>query len=132
MVERNDNIVYRGKLISVVWAVDANQKMPAKEFWEVLARKVQTKLMARFMQLADEGRIHNTNHFKKLQPTVLWEFKARVWKFHFRMLSFFYDDSTVVITSGFKKMTDRCPPSETKRALRIMAQHIENMKGRSS
>ncbi len=46
----------------------------------------------------------------------IWELRTRVRKVRLRMLYFFHERETVVVTHGFHKDTKKVPPIEIKRA----------------
>jgi hypothetical protein len=74
------------------------------------------RLQAKFQHMADEGRITNPEHFKKLEGTDgLFEFK----RFQIRMPCFFDGRGALVLTHGLTKKKDRYRAEEIDRARRI-------------
>lgn len=53
----------------------------------------------------------------------IWQLRARVRRVRLRMLYFFYERETVVVTHGFQKDTKRVPPVEITRAKEKRARH---------
>ena len=51
---------------SIVWAVEASGKVPAREFFQALEDRNAAKMQALFNRLADDGFIRNDEKFKKL------------------------------------------------------------------
>jgi Phage derived protein Gp49-like (DUF891) len=73
-----------------------------------------------FNRIAEQGKIANREHFKRIEGTEFFEFK----NFQIRMPCYFLQGSLVVITHGFRKKGDRIPPSEIDRATRIKSQDV--------
>lgn len=115
----DETLVSRGSWGAVRYAVRANGRMPAREFIQDLSEQDQRKLAALFQRIADHGRIHNREKFKKVEGDI-FEFKSfqvRVGCFRLR--------STWFLTHGFIKKSDRWPKAEIKRAVRIRSEHLE-------
>ncbi len=56
----------------------------------------------------------------------IWELRARVKKVRLRMLYFFHERETAVVTHGFQKDTKKVPPIEIKRAKEKRSRYQEN------
>lgn len=118
-----DNIVYEGRLCRIEWAVTANGKMPAADFYNAQSETDRTRLMALFKLLGDNRKISNPQHFKKLEGTSLFEFK----RFQSRIVCFFAGNSCVLLTNGFIKKSNKTPKKEIDIANQIMKEHLERL-----
>ena len=92
--------------------------VPTEEFLDALSDKVVQKIIA-VIELAETERIVSTRFLKKLSGTELFEFRIRWESNIYRLLCFFDRDSTVVITHGFVKKTQKTPQREIQRAERF-------------
>jgi hypothetical protein len=81
----------------------------------------KAKMNALFARMADQGTIINGEKFKKITGTEFFEFKS----FQVRMPCYYLPGRVLVITHGFKKQSDRIPPSEIARAERIKREDTE-------
>lgn len=107
-------IAYRGRRFTIAYAVDDNGRSPGKEFFDALPVEDKAKLMRLFVLLGDQGRIDNSEKFRKLTERF-FEFKS----FQIRMACCFLPSGLVLITHGFVKRRDRTPRKEIERAKRI-------------
>ena len=67
----------------------------------------------------------NSNLFKKLQGTEIWEFRSKVNGLQYRLLAYWDKNrkSLVVATHAFVKKTQQTPLQEIKRAEKIMKKY---------
>lgn len=73
-------VIVRGEKLEIVAASDDSGRSPVEEFLRGLAadrkkKAVLARFTAAFRLLADEGRIHNVDVFKKISES-LWEFRS--------------------------------------------------------
>lgn len=113
------NVVYQGRRRRIECAVRPNGQMPALDFYKSLPLKEQAKLDFLFRLLGEEGQIWNKHRFKKLGGHI-WEFKRD----QIRMLCFFGEEGTVILSHGFRKKSPRTPRGEIERASRIRDEHL--------
>lgn len=127
MGSKDDNpIIVKGAARTVEYARDANGDMLAKEFFDGLEPNEKRRLLVLFERLAEAGRVSNTRQFRKLEEDI-WEFKRGQIRF-----GCFQVGARWLLTHGFIKKKDRCPPKEIKRAKRIRTEHIERERGEQS
>ncbi len=90
------------------------------EFISKLLPKVQEKILNRIDRVAS-GEIVDSEIFKKLEDSDIWEFRIRYGSDAYRIFSFWDTDSeTLVITThGFRKKTQKTPKKEIKKAEEI-------------
>jgi hypothetical protein len=118
---QESNIVYRGSRYQIEWAVTLNEQMPAADFFQELSDRDQAKMLALFRLIGETGRIHSSEHFRKVKGSKFFEFKH----FQIRMLCFFTREKSIVITSGFRKKQNKIPNKEIARANKIMREHLQ-------
>ncbi|MFZ2148232.1 MAG: type II toxin-antitoxin system RelE/ParE family toxin [Sedimentisphaerales bacterium] len=118
-VVNSEGIVAKGPCAIVAYARRSNGKRPAKDYIENLQQSDQATLARSFKQLADTGKIWNTERFRKLRGKI-GEFKthpkARVLCFQL--------GKTWFLTHGFDKETGDTPPRQIERAEQIRKEHI--------
>ena len=90
---------------------------PAEEFLAGLAKEEWAGVVRIIKRLADVGKIHNTEQFKKIRGTDFWEFKS----FQIRVFSYFDSQRQLVITHGCKKKQQKLDRAEIDRMQRIRA-----------
>lgn len=128
MPKRESRVAARGARFTLEYACDASGRYPAEEFVQGLENDAKRRrdlagLLHLFQVYADQGKISNREHFKKLQdvdPTLL-EFK----KHQVRVLGFFNGAGILVLTSGFIKKSDKIDQAEIDRAHRIRREHLQ-------
>jgi len=115
---RNDLLV-KGPCAIVAYARRLNGNRPARDYIENLQQSDQATLARSFKQLADTGKIWNTERFRKLRGKI-WEFKTHP---KVRVLCF-QSGKTWLLTHGFNKETGDTPPRQIERAEDIRNEHI--------
>jgi hypothetical protein len=125
------DVVASGSAGDVVYAQNAAGEFPAHDFLEELRETEPANyagLMHLFKLFADQWRIANHEHFKKLENSkpTLFEFK----KYQTRLPCFMCKSSSgrkrIALTHGFKKKTDKIPDAEKNRAYRIRVEHFDS------
>lgn len=98
----------------------------AYAFIEEQPRDVQKKIMTN-IQYVEEG-ITNTELFKKLKGSEIWELRTQYGGMAYRILAFWdkKQRSLVIATHGFVKKTAKTPPKEIARAEAIMNKYYES------
>jgi len=115
---REDHLV-KGPCAIVAYARRENGNKPAESYIENLEQSDQAKLARSFKQIADTGKIWNTERFRKLRGKI-WEFKIHP---KVRVLCFQLGKAWL-LTHGFDKETGDTPPRQIERAEEIMKEHI--------
>jgi phage-related protein len=100
--------------------VQVNGACIVEEFMNKLSVEDRGKLLALFKRFGDEGRISNREKFQKLQDDI-WEFKS----YQIRVLCFFGENKTMILTHGFIKKKDKTPKSEIARAVKFRSQYFK-------
>ena len=119
------DVVAKGAWGSVLWAVDAAGRRPAKDFYEGLSSQNQAKVLALFQRLAEVGQVSNREKFKQLGPKAgeqgkgLWEFKSH----QIRMIGDFKPGYRFFLAHGTIKKQDRLDKADIERAVRILREH---------
>lgn len=125
----DEQVVARGPVKTVAYALDAAGEMPACVFLNSRKGKNAPSdaelagLVRLFQLMAQQGRIANSEHFKKERGEIFGfkKYQARVAAFQI--------GNTWFLTHGFKKKKDRWPDTELDRADRIRQEHINRTKG---
>lgn len=69
------------------------------------------------------------NHLKYVENTDgLFEIRVKFGSDIFRVFCFFDDGKLVILLTGFQKKTQKTPPEEIKRAVRLMNEYYEEKK----
>jgi hypothetical protein len=103
---------------SVVWAMDAQGRLPAQDFFRNLDPPDQAKTMALFRRLACRGRIESRENFKKLEDG-LWEFK----KHQIRFIGDFHPGQIFLVAHAVRKKKDKLAPADLAVARRVLGEH---------
>lgn len=126
VIDFRDDPLSRGPCAIVAYARCFSGKRPALEYIENLKRSDRAKLAKSFVKMAQVGRIHNKERFRKLggKSGKIYEFKIhpKVRVLCFRL------GRTWFLTHGFDKETGDTPPGQIERSERIMNEHISLLK----
>lgn len=107
-------LFYEGNVHKIELAVTSDGSCPAKEFLDRLSRTDRERISRIIIRLADFGKIHHREQFKKLEEDF-FEFKF----YQVRMPCYFHPDGRVIITHGFIKKGDRIDRGQIIRMKRI-------------
>jgi len=122
VINFRDDPLVKGPCAIVAYARRLNGKRPALEYIEDLNRSDWAKLAKSFVKMAQVGRIHNKERFRKLggKSGKIYEFKIHP---KVRVLCFQLG-KTWLLTHGFNKETGDTPSRQIERAEVIMDEHI--------
>lgn len=123
VIDFSDDPLIKGPCAIVAYASRLNGNRPARDYIENLQQSDQATLARSFKQLADTGKIWNTERFRKLRGKI-WEFKIHP---KVRVLCF-PSGKTWLLTHGFPKETGDTPSRQIERAEEIMREHISLLK----
>lgn len=99
----------------------------ANEFLNRLDERAKRKILNNIFKAR---YVLDVNLFKKLHHHV-WEFRTIHLRKHYRFLSFWTHDgtkSTVVITHGVIKKTNKLPSQEIEKTVKIMSHYLNDIK----
>ncbi|MDR0936464.1 MAG: type II toxin-antitoxin system RelE/ParE family toxin [Oscillospiraceae bacterium] len=102
-----------------------NGDKPAEEFLNSLDKKMRTKMVKVIEKLADNGPKLGRPHSAYLRDGIL-ELRAQSGSNITRVLYFFIEGKTVVLTHGFIKKTQEIPPNEIEKAKKYRDEYREN------
>ena len=117
MAEKDDSILCTGDWGDIRYARRRDKSMPAKDFYDRLARGDQAKLNNLFERMADHGRISNGQKFKRVEGDI-WEFKS----FRIR-ISCYQAGRCWHLLHGFEKKGEYWPNGELIRAQNLLVEH---------
>jgi len=96
-----------------------------KNFYSQQSPKVQKKILWTLRVVEDLDRIPEI-YFKHLENADgLYEIRVQSGSDIFRIFCFFDKNNLVIIEQGFQKKTQKTPPKEIERALRIKKEYYE-------
>lgn len=97
----------------------------AKKFLQSLPRQTSKKILYNIDRVA--GGERNSELFKKLENSEIWEFRTLYSGMAYRLFAFWDTDrrTLVVATHGIIKKTQKTPKKEIIRAESIMRQYFE-------
>ena len=114
MIKDFEYIIYKGKYFSVEWYYSENGNSQPKEYYEELDVASQAKFLYLVERMSDHGKISNKKLFNT-EGDGLYAFKPQPERF----LTFFTKGKKLIITSAFRKKTQKLPNKEKKKALKI-------------
>lgn len=106
-----EHIIYAGSYFTVEWYYDRSGESDACQFYFDLNTKERQRAMALFKRMADAGEIKDITKFRN-EGDGIYAFKPQPDRF----LCFFTRGKRIIITSGFRKTTEKLPVQEKKRA----------------
>ena len=121
-----DQVYYSGRVLRVIWARRANGTFPARGFFDGLSVPDKARIDRILVRLADEGRIFNKQHYRKIHcEEDLWEVKGGAA----RMVCFTLFPSHLAIVCGFKKRgggkSEQLPKGQIDKAIQIKKEFQE-------
>lgn len=99
---------FQGTRFGIHVLVLDDNKSPVGDFLAALEPSDRRKVDVLFELLAEKGVISNSEHFKKIEGTDLFEFK----RFQIRLICFYTSDKKVVVCHAVKKKKDKHKPSD--------------------
>ena len=102
----------------------------AKDFLSKLPAQVYKKILYNIHRVA--GGEMNTELFKKLENSDIWEFRTLYEKTAYRLFAFWdtRNDTIVVATHGIIKKTQKTPAKEIAKAERVRDRYFRDKKTR--
>ena len=116
---------FMGKIIKFYTKLDG--KSPVLEFLDSLPSKVAQKVTWVLKIIESHDNIQS-NYFKKLTNTDLWECRIQFGSNIYRILCFFEGNSIIILTHGFIKKTQKTPISEVEKAEQYMKDYLKRRK----
>lgn len=118
----------RGPARTIAYAIDANGRMPARDFLESAhgkdapSKQELAALRHAFKVMANQGVIRNHEQFRKERGDIFGfkNYQARIAAFQV--------GTTWYLTHGFKKKRDKWPETELVRAERIRSEYLSRMR----
>lgn len=118
----SQSLLLQGRKLKIEFAIRANGRMPAKEFYDTdLSDSERRKLRAPMERLAEDGWVGNDERFKKVAGTRgLHEFKLH----QVRIFGFFQPGGRFILTNGIRKKHDRLSLTDIEVAEQIRREHL--------
>jgi len=107
-------IAFEGEKFLIEWYFDSKGNSIALDYFESLNEDEQIKLLSLFELMGNIGVIKNETKFRN-EGDKIYAFKPQPHRF----LCFFFTGQKIIVTSAFHKKTDKLPPKEKERALKI-------------
>ncbi|MCX5925376.1 MAG: type II toxin-antitoxin system RelE/ParE family toxin [Candidatus Dependentiae bacterium] len=107
-------IAYKGKEFTIEWYFNIKGESPALEYFKELTEGQKNKTFELIRAMGDAGKIINTEKFN-FEGDKLFAFKPSPDRF----FCFFYKGSKLIITNAYKKKSQKMPPREKERALKL-------------
>ena len=100
-------------------------KCPVMDFLDSLPGKTAQKITW-VLKLIEDINVVPEKYFKKLTPYDIWEVRIDFSGNTYRILSFIYKDSKLILTHGFMKKTQKTPKNEIEKALSYKHEYLSN------
>jgi len=110
---------------SIKFYKTSSQKCPVTVFLDSLTGKEAQKVTW-VLKLIEDTSIVPMEYFKKLAPYDIWEVRISFSGNKYRILSFIFKDSQLVLTHGFIKKTQKIPRNEIDKALAFKEEFLNN------
>jgi phage-related protein len=108
----------------------ASGKVPVKEFLDSLSSKHAQKV-AWVLELIERLDQIPVQYFKKLKSTDdIWEVRARIGSYSFRILGFIEGDEIIILTNGFSKKSQKTQKKEINLAEQRKADYLSRKGGK--
>ena len=110
---------------SVNFYKTSSLKCPVVDFLDSHIGKVAQKVTW-VLKLIEETPKVPKEYFKKLSPYDIWEVRINFSGNKYRILSFLYEKSQLILTHGFIKKTQKTPKNEIDKALAYKEDFLNN------
>ena len=112
--QSNEYVAFEGKKFLIEWYFDSKGNSIALNYFESLNEDEQIKLLSLFELMGNIGVIKNETKFRN-EGDKIYAFKPQPHRF----LCFFFTGKKIIVTNAFHKKTDKLPPKEKDKALKI-------------
>lgn len=117
--------VHGGRKLTILCVEFADGNCPADDFLRSLSDSDRSSLQPTFEILADEGRLHNPERFKKVEGSDgIFEIK----NYQIRIFGFFTPHKQFLLVDGTQKKKDKHERANIKRAENVRAAYFEALK----
>jgi len=117
-------IAYKGKKFTIEWYYNTQKKSEALDYFEELTLDRKKQLAKLLKVMGDMGQIRNREKFNN-EDDKIYAFKPHPDRF----LCFFFIGGKIIITNAYEKKSQKMPPREKERALKLNADYIKRVKG---
>lgn len=117
-------IAYKGKKFTIEWYYNAKNESEALEYFESLTPARQKKFAHLLYVMGEMGQIRNEEKFTS-EDNQIYAFKPQPDRF----LCFFFAGSKIIITNAYEKKSQKMPPREKERVLKLKADYTKRVKG---
>ena len=111
-------IAFERENFLIEWYFDSKGNSIALDYFESLNEDEQINLLSLFELMGNIGVIKNETKFRN-EGDKIYAFKPQPHRF----LCFFFTGQKIIVTNAFHKKTDKLPPKEKDRALKIKENH---------
>jgi len=111
--------------LAVYFYKTSSLKCPIREFLDSLSGKAARKITW-VLKLIEEIDVVPKKYFKKLVPYDVWEVRIDFSGNTYRILSFIYNNSQLILTHGFIKKTQKTPKNEIEKAIAYKNEYLNN------
>ena len=117
-------------MLNVDFYHKVNSQCPVKEYLDSLSPKLRTKTLRSIMLLEEFGT-HLRMPYSAPIGNGIFELRAIVGNDITRVLYFFIEGNTAILTNGFTKKTQKTPVQEIEKANQYRADYYEQNRRRS-
>ena len=111
-----DYVFYQGEKFQVEFYFTANDELPAKEYFDLIDRQAQVKLLALVKYIAEEGRLFDEAKFRLVDRNEkVYEFKPMAERF----FNFFCEGKRIIITNAYRKKGRKVDWRELAKAITL-------------
>lgn len=122
MGAKREYIAYHGPCYTIEWYYDCDGNSPPLLYFNELSETEQNRTLMLFKRMGDFGKISDTTRFNN-EGDGFYAFKPQPHRF----LSFFVVGKKLIITSAFRKKTDKLPDREKTLALKRRVDYLNRM-----
>lgn len=118
-------ILCRGEKLQVEFYFSEDGRIPARELLNSISdRKIAVKLAALAKLIADRAVVYDEKKYRIIERKHrIFEFKILAYRF----FSFFSSEGRVVITSGYRKSSQKVNKQELNRTVRLKQNYTERV-----
>jgi len=123
-MDKESCVIYVGEKFILEWYYDKDGRSAAYDYFEQSTEDLQDKFLILVKKMGDSGKIYDITKFRN-EGDGIYAFKPQPDRY----LSFFTDGKKIIVTSGFRKKTDKLPKNEKALAMRYRQDYLERKTG---
>ena len=118
-MEKDDCIIYKGKIFQIEWYYDAKGNSQPYDYYESCDLSQKRKFLMLCQRMGDFGKINDTTKFRN-EGDGIFAFKPQPDRY----LAFFKKGHKIIVTNAYRKSGNKMPKNEKNLAVKNMEDYL--------